>query len=99
MKPILVSVVALLLTACQQSGPAYQADRDISDRDTYQGVDGLVQYQKDQDALRQREREAACLQSKIALQKASSEQHAEQIASLEAQVKSQCAGTRSQSGE
>jgi hypothetical protein len=96
---VLMLSVLSCVTACQSSAPAFQADRPVAERDTYQGVDGLVQYQRDQDQLRQQEKEQACMQAKVALQQARAAQTPptqQQLATLTQQQTSACAGTRGQ---
>ena len=94
---VIALVVMACISACQSGSPAYQADRAVADRDTYQGVDGLVQYQRDQEQLRQQEKEQACLQAKVALQQARSAQATQQqLETLTKQQSSACAGTRGQ---
>ena len=66
----LFSFVALLLclSACSATqAPSYQADREPENRDTYIGIEGMGQYQKDQAYLMEKELSEECQNAKIEL--------------------------------
>lgn len=75
MKTILFTIATiLLLSSCKATqAPAYQEDRAPEDRDSYNGLTGLAQYQKDQSYLLNKELEDKCSAAKVDLAVAQSE--------------------------
>ncbi|MBO1255381.1 hypothetical protein J3L16_06750 [Alteromonas sp. 5E99-2] len=69
MKPLFPFIILLLsLSACRATqAPPYQADREPENRDTYNGIKGLSQYQKDQVYLMEKELSEECEEAKIEL--------------------------------
>ncbi len=86
-----VMVAMLLLTACNMTqAPAYQKDREPEQRDTYSGLEGLAQYQKDQAYLMDKELTEKCENAKIDLAIAQKEGNQREIKKQESLIANNC---------
>ena len=69
-----------LLTGCNMvTTTHYQKDRKVKDRDTYSNIEGMLQYQKDQNYLVGHELSDKCVEAKINLAIAKKNKHASGI--------------------
>ncbi len=77
---IIIIITVLLLAGCNTTPPpAYQADREPENRDTYNGVSGLVQKQKDQNYLQAKALSDKCYAAKVDLAVAKSNNDEDEI--------------------
>lgn len=60
----LVPFMLLVIGCSAQTPPSYQADRAPQDRDSYNGIAGVLQWQKDQSYLADKELNDKCEQFK-----------------------------------
>ena len=87
---VLAAVISL--TGCNvTSPPAYQADRAPEDRDTYNGMEGMAQYQKDQSYLLNKELSDKCAEAKVDLSVAQSNKNEDEIKVQENIIRRTCA--------
>ncbi len=81
----------MLLVACKATPPPpYQEDRKPEDRTEYNGAEGMVQQQKDQNYLMSKELTDKCTDAKIDLAIAEADKKASEIKMQKELIKSMC---------
>ena len=89
-KSIMLSLI-MLLAACQVTQPPpYQKDRKPEDRTEYNGAEGMVQQQKDQNYLMSKELTDKCTDAKIDLAIAEANKKANEIKKQKSLIKEMC---------
>lgn len=77
-KHYLIAAFCFLMMGCQASqAPAYQADKSPEERTQYNGLDGAIQKQKDQNYLLSKELKDKCDEARIDLAVAQRESNEE----------------------
>lgn len=89
-KLIPVSLIVLLSACGATQPPPYQKDRNPVDRDQYNGVEGMAQFQKDQSYLASKELSDKCKKAKIDLAIAETEKNASEIKKQNALISNTC---------
>jgi len=65
-KLLIVSAFTLTLAACSaHRAPPYEKDKRPEDRDQYSGVEGMKQYQKDQNSLIKQANQIKCQDTRM----------------------------------
>jgi starvation-inducible outer membrane lipoprotein len=91
LKPILCLSLAVLLAGCgATSPPPFEKDKTAQEREYYQGATGLVQQQKDQNYLMNKELSEKCEQARLDLAVAASEGQKENITHFKSVIKQSC---------
>jgi hypothetical protein len=85
-----VALIVLLSACGATQSPPYQQDRSAEDRDQYSGAEGLMQQQKDQTYLMNKELTDRCTKAKIDLAMAESEKNKSAIKSQKDIIESSC---------
>lgn len=89
-KLIPISLI-VLLSACGATQPApYQKDKILEDRDQYNGLEGMAQYQKDQNYLVSKELSDKCTKAKIDLAVAETNKNANEIKKQNSLISNTC---------
>ncbi len=89
-KLIPVSLIVLVSACGATQPPPYQKDRKPVDRDQYNGVEGMAQYQKDQSYLVSKELSDKCTKAKIDLAIAETDKNASEIKKQNALISNTC---------
>ena len=89
-KLIPVLLIALLSACSATQPPSYQKDRTPEDRDQYNGIQGMAQYQKDQSYLVNKELSDKCKKAKVDLVIAEKNKNKSDIKKQNVLVKSSC---------
>lgn len=84
-------LLVTMLSACSVSSPeAYQRDVSPENRQEYNGVEGMAQYQKDQSYLMTKELADKCTTAEIDLVIAQAEKNAQEIKRQNEVIKNTC---------
>jgi hypothetical protein len=89
-KLIPVSLIVLLSACGATKPPPYQKDRKPENREQYNGLEGMAQYQKDQIYLLSKELSDKCTTAKIDLAMAETDNNFEEIKVQKALIGSTC---------
>ena len=89
-KLIPVSLIVLLSACGATQPPPYQQDRKPEDRDQYSGAEGMVQYQKDQSFLMDKELSDKCTKAKIDLAIAETDKNSSEVKKQNSLISSTC---------
>jgi len=89
-KFIPISLVVLLSACTATIPPAFQQDRTPEERDQYNGLEGMVQQQKDQNYLMKKELADKCSQAQVNLIIAQNDKNESEIIKMENLINSTC---------
>lgn len=91
LKKVAFVVFALLLSGCTMTQPEpYQADREPEDRTEYNGIEGIVQQQKDQGYLMSKALRDKCDNARVDLAVAESQGQVDEIATQKDIIANTC---------
>lgn len=91
LRPILyLSVVTLLVGCGATSPPPYEKEKTPEEREYYQGATGLVQQQKDQNYIMEKQMSEQCEQARLDLAVAESEGQTDTIAHFKSVIEQSC---------
>ena len=87
----LIAAFCFLLVGCQATqAPAYQANKSPEERTQYNGLDGVIQQQKDQNYLLSKELKDKCDKARIDLAVAQRERNDESVSIHEGTIEKTC---------
>lgn len=89
-KSIVISLIILLAACKVTQPPSYQKDRKPEDRNEYNGVEGMVQQQKDQNYLMSKELADKCITAQVDLAIAEIDENTSEIKKQKELIKSTC---------
>jgi hypothetical protein len=89
-KLIPISLTVLLSACGATQPPPYQKDKILEDRDQYNGLEGMAQYQKDQNYLVSKELPDKCTKAKIDLAVAETNKNVNEIKKQNSLISNTC---------
>ncbi|MDV6314907.1 hypothetical protein [Idiomarina sp. HP20-50] len=90
-KAIIILLPAILLSACGATQPEpYEKDVSPKNRQEYNGIEGMAQYQKDQNYLMDKELADKCAAARMELIIAESENNTNEIKKQKALIEDTC---------
>ena len=89
-KSIIITLIILLVGCNATQPPSYQKDRSPEDRNEYNGLEGMVQQQKDQNYLMSTEIADKCSSAKIDLAIAEADKNTKESKKQKAIISDAC---------
>ncbi|MGB2742597.1 MAG: hypothetical protein WBC60_18790 [Cognaticolwellia sp.] len=93
-KLIPISLIVLLSACSATQPPPFQKDRSVEDRDQYSGAEGMIQYQKDQSYLMNKELSDKCISARIDLGIAQTDNNTSEIKKQKTLIDNTCLSTK-----